>query len=71
MIWSKKSEFIWYQINLYFEKTNKEEVIDEEDEVKACDKEKVTEIEDDSNKKEKKRKEKRRSYSRALIWIFR
>jgi hypothetical protein len=27
----KKSEFVWYSINLYFDKTNEEEVNDEEE----------------------------------------
>jgi molecular chaperone HtpG len=57
MTWSKNSEFFWYPINLYSEKTKEEEIEeeinDEEDKAKTKDEEKVTEAEIESKKKEK------------------
>jgi hypothetical protein len=53
---SKKSEFVWYTINLYYEKTKEEEINDGEDECKTVDEEKVTEAEIESKKEKKKKK---------------
>jgi hypothetical protein len=44
MTWSKKFRIFWYQINLYYDKTKKEDVNDEENEGKTGDEEKVTEV---------------------------
>jgi hypothetical protein len=56
MTWLKNSEFVWYEINIYCEKTKEEEIKDEVDEAKTVYEEKVTEAEIESKKEKRKNK---------------